>query len=139
MDRGSNAQRQAVSATFFAAILVGAVALQAADRKASPGGATLPTQSTTAETVNHQAYSAGQWKDSEQIYRTFCVACHGTGIGPVILGREYPAQAVAVFVRHGAYTMPPFTPSEINDLELKALGQWVQDSAAPKDEKGETK
>lgn len=129
MDCGSSAQRQAVSVTFFAAILVGAVALQAAP----------PSQSTTAETVNHQAYSAGQWKDSEQIYQTFCVACHGTGIGPIILGREYPAQAVAVFVRNGAYTMPAFTPSEINDQELNALGQWIQDSAAPKDEKGETK
>lgn len=129
MDRGSSAQRQTVSAVFFAAILVGAVALQAAP----------PPQSTTAETVNAQAYSAGQWKDSEQIYRTFCVSCHGTGIGPVILGREYPAQAVAVFVRNGAYTMPAFMPSEINDQELNALGRWVQDSAAPKDEKGEAK
>lgn len=133
MDRGSSAQRQAVIAAFFAAILVGAVALQAAS----------PPQSITAETVNAQAYSAGQWKDGEQIYRTFCVSCHGTGIGPVILGREYPAQAVAVFVRNGAYTMPAFTPSEINDLELDALAKWISESAAPpasqQGEKGEAK
>ncbi len=123
--------------------LAGTVGLHAGEPKQSSGKTGQQRQVTMAETVNAQAYSAGQWKDSEQIYRTFCAYCHNTGIGPVILGREYPAQAVPIMVRHGVHTMPAFMPSEINDAELEALAKWVQASAAPTSsqqaDKGEAK
>lgn len=123
--------------------LLGTVALYAGETTNASGNRRLHAQPTTAETVNAQSYSAGQWKSSEQIYGTFCSSCHNTGIGPLILGRAYPAQAVPIMVRHGVHTMPAFTPSEINDQELEALAKWIQDSAVPiapdKDEKGESK
>lgn len=146
MPRGSISKRTAAERAFalVAVItLISTVALHAGETKQSSGKTSQQKQSTTAETVNAQAYSAGQWKDSEQIYRTFCIYCHNSGIGPVILGREYPAQAVPIIVRNGVHTMPAFMPSEINDAELEALAKWINESAAPtapqKDDKGEAK
>lgn len=130
-------------ALFAVITLFSTVALHAGEPEQSSGKTSQPIRSTTAETVNAQAYSAGQWKNSDQIYRTFCASCHATGIGPVILGREYPAQAVPIMVRNGDHTMPAFKPSEINDAELEGLAKWINESAAPttpqKDDKGEAK
>lgn len=56
---------------------------------------------STSEKINYQSYSAGQWKNGQQIYQAFCIHCHQTGIGPVILGRHYSTVALSLFVRHG--------------------------------------
>ena len=88
-------------------------------------------QRTLAEKVNFQGYSAGQWKSGQQIYQTLCIHCHGTGIGPVILGRHYSSLALMILVRNGINTMPTFRVTEFNDQELDSLAKWVEQSAAP--------
>ena len=89
------------------------------------------SQRSLAEKVDHRAYSAGQWKNSGQIYRSLCIYCHQTGIAPTILGRHYSPQALKILVRSGINTMPTFRVTEINNKELEDLATWVEQSAAP--------
>lgn len=86
---------------------------------------------TTAEKVNFQSYSAGQWKSGQQIYQAFCIHCHQTNIGPALLGRQYPPAALTIIVRNGMNTMPTFRTSEINNSELAMLAKWIEQTAAP--------
>lgn len=72
----------------------------------------------------------------EKIYASVCGYCHGHNVGPVILGRQLPAAAIAQFVRRGQGAMPAFRPTEISDDELKALGAWIQASKADPKEQG---
>ncbi|MFM7027925.1 MAG: c-type cytochrome [Chakrabartia sp.] len=72
----------------------------------------------------------------EKIYATVCGYCHGHNVGPVILGRQLPAEAIVQFVRRGQGAMPAFRPTEISDEELKALGAWIQASKADAKEHG---
>ena len=82
-----------------------------------------------AEKVDFQSYSAGQWKNSAQIYQSLFIYCHGTGIGPAILGRHYSPQALMIFVRNGINTMPTFRQTEINNKELEDLAKWVEQAS----------
>ncbi len=78
----------------------------------------------------------------EQVYTRWCVHCHAAGRGnpgteslQVKYGGKTPAvllertdltkEAVALFVRQGALSMPPFRKTEITDAELAALSAWV--------------
>ena len=78
----------------------------------------------------------------EQVYGRWCVHCHASGRGnpgtqslqvkyggrvpAVLLDRtDLTAEAVAVFVRQGVQSMPPFRKTEITDAELAALSAWV--------------
>lgn len=78
----------------------------------------------------------------EQVYGRWCVHCHAPGRGnpgtqslqvkyggrvpAVLLDRtDLTAEAVAVFVRQGVQSMPPFRKTEITDAELAALSAWV--------------
>lgn len=88
-------------------------------------------QRSLAEKVDYQSYSAGQWKNSAQIYRSLCIYCHGTGIGPAILGRHYSPQALMILVRNGINTMPTFRQTEINNKELEDLANWVEQTVSP--------
>lgn len=77
-----------------------------------------------------------------QVYARWCVHCHDAGRGnpgteslqvkyrgsvpAVLLERtDLTAEAVAVFVRQGILSMPPFRKTEITDAELKVLADYV--------------
>ena len=77
-----------------------------------------------------------------QIYARWCVHCHAAGRGnpgteslqvkyrgsvpAVLLERtDLTTQAVAVFVRQGILSMPPFRKTEITDAELAVLADYV--------------
>ena len=70
------------------------------------------------------------------IYATTCGYCHDANVGPVILGKHLPPAAIEQFVRSGLNAMPAFRPTEITDAELHELSNWIQASAAVKEEEG---
>ena len=78
----------------------------------------------------------------EQVYARWCVHCHAAGRGnpgtqslqvkyngrlpAVLLERtDLTAEAIAVFVRQGVLSMPPFRKTEITDAELATLSAWM--------------
>jgi (+)-pinoresinol hydroxylase len=78
----------------------------------------------------------------ESVYKHWCVHCHANGRGnpgtqslqvkyggrvpAVLLERtDLTAAAIAVFVRQGVQSMPPFRKTEITDAELTALSAWL--------------
>ena len=74
------------------------------------------------------------------LFEQKCAACHDSaGWGTRALARRVrPGQAelavrkgltadyVRYVVRHGVGSMPPFTPTDLSDAELRALGAWLQ-------------
>lgn len=72
----------------------------------------------------------------EELYAKTCGYCHGKNVGPVIRGRELPAEAITLMVRSGPNGMPAFRPTEISDTELNALAAWISASKADPMEKG---
>ncbi|WP_068076299.1 c-type cytochrome [Novosphingobium lentum] len=90
------------------------------------------------------AWAAGQQlgqplapRSPEKVYASTCGYCHGTNVGPIILGRHLPAVTVVGMVREGRNAMPAFRPTEISNGELEALSRWVEASAANPQEKGQ--
>jgi mono/diheme cytochrome c family protein len=98
--------------------------------------AMLPAAGATA------AASATDQAPGERVYARWCVHCHAAGRGnpgtqslqvkyagrvpAVLLERtDLTPAAVAVFVRQGVQSMPPFRKTEITDAELAALSAWV--------------
>ena len=92
--------------------------------------------------------SQGAWAESSaastpapDIYRKTCTYCHdpvvnngriiARSLGPNLRGRQIPPQYTDYMVRHGRGAMPPFSEAEIPPDDLKALGEWLQESAAP--------
>lgn len=82
----------------------------------------------------------------EKIYTRWCVHCHAEGRGnpgtqslqikyegrvpAVLLQRtDLTPEAVAVFVRQGVQSMPPFRKTEITDAELVDLAAFVAGKA----------
>lgn len=76
------------------------------------------------------------------VYEYWCAPCHAAGPGhpgtqslQVKYGGKIPAvlldrsdlspQAVALFVRQGVLSMPPFRKTEITDAQLAALAAYV--------------
>lgn len=69
-----------------------------------------------------------------------CAACHDSaGWGTRALARRVSqgqaelafrkgltADYVRYVVRHGVGSMPPFTPTDLSDAELRELGAWLQ-------------
>jgi mono/diheme cytochrome c family protein len=72
----------------------------------------------------------------EKIYATVCGYCHGHNVGPVILGRQLPAEAIEQFVRRGQGAMPAFRQTEISNEELASLAKWIAASKADPKEHG---
>jgi mono/diheme cytochrome c family protein len=72
----------------------------------------------------------------ELTYAQTCGYCHGRNVGPVIRGRDLPADAVKLIVRNGQNGMPAFRPTEITSAELDALATWISVSNADPKEKG---
>lgn len=63
-----------------------------------------------------------------QVYARTCAYCHDHGVGPVIKGRELDPAAIRLMVRHGAFGMPAFRPTEITDPELEAVAKMLSES-----------
>jgi mono/diheme cytochrome c family protein len=72
----------------------------------------------------------------EVLYSQTCAYCHGSNVGPVIRGRQLPAEQVAAIVRQGRNAMPAFRPTEISRAELDVLAAWIEASKADPAEKG---
>ena len=72
----------------------------------------------------------------EGTYSRTCGYYHGSSVGPVILGRNIPPEAIQTVVRSGMGTMPAFRPTEISDADLKRLSKWVSQSPAETYEHG---
>jgi (+)-pinoresinol hydroxylase len=88
------------------------------------------------------AASAAEPAQGEQVYKRWCVHCHAAGRGnpgteslqvkykgnppAVLLDRtDLTPQAIALFVRQGVLSMPPFRKTEVTDAELAALSAYV--------------
>ena len=78
-----------------------------------------------------QAQTAGQWRDSAQLWRATCALCHGVGVGPELLGRPWTPAVLTVWLRHGPGAMPTFAAAQISDAEIAALAHWVSQQPAP--------
>ncbi|MGZ8096498.1 MAG: c-type cytochrome [Methylosarcina sp.] len=78
------------------------------------------------------AQDDGQWKSGEDIYAKVCGYCHEVGVGPVIKGRQLPAEYISMRVRRGPGAMPAFSVSFIDDKALQNLANYLSQSAAPK-------
>jgi mono/diheme cytochrome c family protein len=78
----------------------------------------------------------------EKVYQRWCVHCHAAGRGnpgtqslqtkyknalPAVLLERTDLQPafVALSVRTGVMSMPPFRKTEITDAELAALSKWI--------------
>jgi mono/diheme cytochrome c family protein len=72
----------------------------------------------------------------EKIYAVTCGYCHGTNVGPIILGRQLPADLIKQRVRGGQNAMPAFRPTEITNSELDKLAAWISASKANAREHG---
>jgi mono/diheme cytochrome c family protein len=66
----------------------------------------------------------------EAIYAKTCGYCHGTNVGPIILGRSLPVSYIKRRVRGGQNAMPAFRPTEITNAELNKLATWISTSKA---------
>lgn len=70
------------------------------------------------------------------IYAKVCGYCHGSNVGPVILGRHLQADSTRLLVRTGPRAMPAFRPTEITDAELDSLARWIEVSTVDPKEHG---
>jgi (+)-pinoresinol hydroxylase len=78
----------------------------------------------------------------EQVYKRWCVHCHAAGRGnpgtqslqtkykntvPAVLieRTDLTPEFVALSVRSGVMSMPPFRKTEVGDAELAALSKWI--------------
>jgi (+)-pinoresinol hydroxylase len=92
--------------------------------------------------INAAAAEPAQAVAGEAVYKRWCSHCHSAGRGnpgtdslqvkyggripAVLLDRtDLSAQAVAVFVRQGVLSMPPFRKTEVSDTELAAVSTFV--------------
>lgn len=72
----------------------------------------------------------------EGTYSRTCGYCHGTNVGPILLGKGYPPEAITYMVRNGKGAMPAFRPTEISEAELQALSKWVSTSTPSTGDQG---
>jgi len=72
----------------------------------------------------------------EGTYGETCAYCHGSNVGPIILGRHLPADMIKGTVRAGRGAMPAFRPTEISDADLAALADWISMSKPDASEHG---
>ena len=95
--------------------------------------ATLSLYATVAGSAKASDESVGQpfiWKDGAQIYASICGHCHETGVGPPIRQRSLPPEYIAAVVRNGHRAMPAFRLSEIDDMSLAKLAEFIAKSKA---------
>jgi len=116
-------------------------------RRAIKAGTRLPRVSLLVVLAVYSAARVANAADhpapsGQPVYEHWCAPCHAPGPGhpgtqslqikyagktpPVLLDRsDLSPQAVAVFVRQGILSMPPFRKTEITDAELAALAAYV--------------
>lgn len=94
---------------------------------------------TTVATVAQAAEPAPSAQDRapKQLYNITCGYCHGRNVGPILLGRQLPAEYIRTMVRSGPNGMPAFRPTEISNTELDALASWISASDAAAAEYGQ--
>lgn len=102
----------------------------------------MPLAVGGAEPAKSSSTSSAPAQTGEQVYARWCVHCHDAGRGnpgtqslqvkyrgsvpAVLLERtDLTSDAVAVFVRQGVLSMPPFRKTEITDAELALLADYV--------------
>jgi (+)-pinoresinol hydroxylase len=86
--------------------------------------------------------AAAEAELGEKVYQRWCVHCHSAGRGnpgtaslqtkyrnekpAVLLERtDMTPEFVALSVRQGVMSMPPFRKTEVTDEELAALSKWL--------------
>ena len=72
----------------------------------------------------------------QAVYAKTCGYCHGSNVGPILLGRSLPPEAIKAIVRSGQNAMPAFRPTEITDTELDGVAAWISTSRPSAKEKG---
>lgn len=100
---------------------------------ASPGLAQIPA----APAAGQKPGEPLPQRSAQKTYASTCGYCHGTNVGPIILGRHLRADYVRTMVRAGRNGMPAFRPSEITPAELDALTTWVSTSPGNPAEHGQ--
>jgi mono/diheme cytochrome c family protein len=76
---------------------------------------------------SHVAYaqSAGEWRNSRQLWSETCRYCHNDRLAPELRGQGLAPRAIATAVRKGINGMPSFAPSVVSDAELAQLAEWL--------------
>lgn len=82
-------------------------------------------------TYHASADTTGKWVSGEQTYQKVCGYCHEVGVGPYLLGRQFPSEIIQYTARNGTRAMPAFKPSFIDDAALKAVSDYIYNSKAP--------
>lgn len=99
-----------------------------------------PNSPAAFSTVDPKGLNASQQK-GQKVYGKWCLPCHGvnmpgtnalgvvykdTGVPALLEARtDITPEFVSVFVRYGKHSMPFFRKTEINDEELKNLGEYL--------------
>lgn len=76
------------------------------------------------------ADGTGNWANGEETYRKVCAYCHEAGVGPYLLGRQFPAVVIEYMARNGSRAMPAMKPSFIDDVALKNVAEFIEKSPA---------
>ena len=75
-----------------------------------------------------------RWSGPEHIWRSSCGYCHGGAAGaPELRGAGLPPEAIVQFARQGGAGMPSFHRSEISDVELRQLAEWIVAQPDPRE------
>lgn len=97
-----------------------------------------------AATMIFATAASAQAPDGKVLFHQRCAMCHGPGgMGTGLLARRVqPAELekrtnlsadyVFQYARRGFGNMPPITPGEANDAELRAIGQYLASSKEAK-------
>jgi cytochrome c551 len=94
----------------------------------TPAATGMPASSTPAATATPAA--GGGTSAAQTIYRSNCMACHGTnmqgGIGPNLtkVGSRMTADQIAAQISNGKGAMPAFK-SILSDSDIHALANWL--------------
>src|SRR5450631_4268524 len=72
------------------------------------------------------ADGSGQWQSGQEAYDKVCGYCHERGVGPVIKGLGMSPDVVRVVVRSGNLAMPAFRQSEIDDVTLAKIAEYIK-------------
>jgi mono/diheme cytochrome c family protein len=80
--------------------------------------------------LHGHADGTGKWANGEETYNKVCGYCHEVGVGPYLLGRQFPAAVIEYMARNGSRAMPAMKPSFIDDAALKNVAEFIEKSKA---------
>jgi mono/diheme cytochrome c family protein len=95
------------------------------------------TVAAIAAALSAAGAASAQAPDGKALFHEKCAMCHGPGgMGTGLLARRVQppelekrdnlnADYVFQYARRGLGNMPPITPGEANDAELKAIGAYL--------------